>query len=782
MSISSLPNLNRKKPEQKEVGTSTSNNNSFLDPSALGSFSLSLGRKNNKKKVKYEDPRTKETIHLISQAITEAKMNPVPLANIITSKVLFLAPEDFFDKYTEAVQHVTAWIQNEMSKDENDVFLIQRLKKNPTDKEYRESALSTIYTNFTNYEKDIKHKDFNENFTSVDKSIIYALVSSEICGLGPLEPLYRDESLKEIACNGPFDIQVEKGGRMRRVPSCKFRNEEHLKELIDKLYNSVNKQITRMTPIERARLHDNSRVFAVDSSVAPNGPSLNIRRHTEEWVSPENLLEWESASPELLEWLGQHINAELNFIVAGGTATGKSLALTTPIPTPHGFKLMGNLTTNDYVFDTNGRVTKVVNIFDQKPRPVYQIKFKNSKAVECDLEHNWYVSTKENPSDFKTLTTKEIIDKGFDKFLIPLSSSAVNFNRVYSDNYKNILLEDLPEAISDIATKEDLIKEYEFAPSEIRRKLVLDIKDKYKDLDENRYPLIKRILRSLGYKTFKDLENEEALSFEEIVEIKPLNKVEKMRCITVASPTHTYLFGEDYLTTHNTTLLAALTGFYRNDARLLTVERNIELRPAPNKLWGVPMEVIPPNPGSRSLGVDMRTLVEATTQMRPDGIILGETTGAEAWDVTQALNSGHFGATTVHANGAEETISRMVALISQADVIKGDALLEMLASSFDLIIVTTRFPQDGSRKITGVYEIDTKVTLNTAGQPELKVNPIWEFIPDKFSQGGGYGAKVRGIWKKTGKLSEERRKKHNLDMVSLKNWEELQKLYEGDNS
>ena len=194
------------------------------------------------------------------------------------------------------------------------------------------------------------------------------------------------------------------------------------------------------------------------------------------------------------------------------------------------------------------------------------------------------------------------------------------------------------------------------------------------------------------------------------------------------------------------------------------------------------MEVIPPNPGSRTLGVDMRTLVEATTQMRPDGIILGETTGAEAWDVTQALNSGHFGATTVHANGAEETISRMVALISQADVIKGDALLEMLASSFDLIIVTTRFPQDGSRKITGVYEIDTKVTLNTAGQPELKVNPIWEFIPDKFSQGGGYGAKVRGIWKKTGELSEERRKKHNLDMVSLKNWEELQKLYEGDNS
>ena len=442
---------------------------------------------------------------------------------------------------------------------------------------------------------------------------------------------------------------------------------------------------------------------------------------------------------------------------------------------------MGDLTLSDTVFDTYGRETKITNIFEQKPREVYEIKFKNSKSVFCDLEHNWYVSKKETPSEFVTLTTKELLEKDFNNYIVPLSSSPIRFNlKKYSDSYNNILTEEIDNVINDIDNKLDLIREYEFSPIEIRNSLINKILEYYPNLNIDNYPVIKRIIRSLGYKDLNDFSFSEALSFEEIIDIKKTNRIEKMRCITVESNSHTYLFGEDYLTTHNTTLLAALTGFYRNDARLLTVERNIELRPAPGKLWGTPMEVIPPNPGAQTLGVDMRTLVEATTQMRPDGIILGETTGPEAWDVTQALNSGHFGATTVHANGSNETIQRMIALISQADVIKGEALLQMLASSFDLIVVTTRFPEDGSRKITEICEIDTKVTTNEAGMPHLAVRPIWKFFADEFTT---QGAKVRGEWKKVGEVSRERRTKHNLDMITLKKWDDLRNLYQikGDN-
>ena len=731
----------------------------------------------NKKKTKYEDTRL-----AIQKKINLSRRGTSDMAEIIDSKILFMAPEDFFNKYTEYIQEITSWIQNKMSESVEESNIVQSLKKDPTNIKNKNSAFVAINKYFLNYESDPKNKEFNNaKFDTLDKAIILALVTNEICGLGPLEPLFRDFTLKELACNGPFDIQVEKGGKMRKVPSCKFRDEEHLKSLIDRLYNSVNKQITKATPIERARLHDNSRVFAVDVSVAPSGPSLNIRRHTDEWVSPDMLLNFESASQEMMEWLGAHINAEFNFIVAGGTATGKSLTLDTPIPTAKGFKFMGDLTLSDTVFDTYGRETKITNIFEQKPREVYEIKFKNSKSVFCDLEHNWYVSKKETPSEFVTLTTKELLEKDFNNYIVPLSSSPIRFNlKKYSDSYNNILTEEIDNVINDIDNKLDLIREYEFSPIEIRNSLINKILEYYPNLNIDNYPVIKRIIHSLGYKDLNDFSFSEALSFEEIIDIQKTNRIEKMRCITVESNSHTYLFGEDYLTTHNTTLLAALTGFYRNDARLLTVERNIELRPAPGKLWGTPMEVIPPNPGAQTLGVDMRTLVEATTQMRPDGIILGETTGPEAWDVTQALNSGHFGATTVHANGSNETIQRMIALISQADVIKGEALLQMLASSFDLIVVTTRFPEDGSRKITEICEIDTKVTTNEAGMPHLAVRPIWKFFADEFTT---QGAKVRGEWKKVGEVSRERRTKHNLDMITLKKWDDLRNLYQtkGDN-
>lgn len=731
----------------------------------------------NKKKTKYEDTRL-----AIQKKISLSRRGTSEMAEIIDSKILFMAPEDFFNKYTESIQEITSWIQNKMSESVEESNIVQSLKKDPTNIKNKDSAFVAINKYFLMYESEPKNEKFNNaKFDTLDKAIILALITNEICGLGPLEPLFRDFTLKELACNGPFDIQVEKGGKMRKVPSCKFRDEEHLKSLIDRLYNSVNKQITKATPIERARLHDNSRVFAVDVSVAPSGPSLNIRRHTDEWVSPDMLLNFESASQEMMEWLGAHINAEFNFIVAGGTATGKSLTLDTPIPTAKGFKFMGDLTLSDIVFDTYGRETKITNIFEQKPRDVYEIKFKNSKSVFCDLEHNWYVSKKETPSEFIILTTKELLEKDFNNYIVPLSSSPIRFNlKKYSDSYNNILTEEIDNVINDIDNKLDLIREYEFSPIEIRNSLINKILEYYPNLNIDNYPVIKRIIRSLGYKDLNDFSFSEALSFEEIIDIQKTNRIEKMRCITVESNSHTYLFGEDYLTTHNTTLLAALTGFYRNDARLLTVERNIELRPAPGKLWGTPMEVIPPNPGAQTLGVDMRTLVEATTQMRPDGIILGETTGPEAWDVTQALNSGHFGATTVHANGSNETIQRMIALISQADVIKGEALLQMLASSFDLIVVTTRFPEDGSRKITEICEIDTKVTTNEAGMPHLAVRPIWKFFADEFTT---QGAKVRGEWKKVGEVSRERRTKHNLDMITLKKWDDLRNLYQikGDN-
>lgn len=755
--ISKEDNTNNQINKNKEVDNTTSLNN---NPNKT---------KKQKRKMGNHQPLSKEeTEELIALNMKRVQKGTSEEADIINSEVLMRAPIDFFIRYQKIVKEVTSWIQNETSKIDGESTVIKSIKDNPTDTTQREKAFSIINKHFFEYDKNPTVHEYNIQYKrDLDKAIILSLVIHEICGLGPLEPLFRDFNLKELVCNGPHDIQVEEKGQMKKVKACRFRDKEHLEELITRLYGSVNKSINSTSPMERARLHDNSRVFAVDKSVAPGGPSLNIRRHTSDWVSPDDLINFGSISKEAMEWLGSHINSELNFIVAGGTATGKSLALDTLIPTPDGFKKMGDLNLGDKVFDTNGNVTTVTNIFDQEPRTMYEVKFKDSQSVICDLEHNWVVYKKGSFRKPLTMTTQELLNTDFKNYFIALTNKPVEYNKGTQKVSDFILLSELEYLADGLNNKLELLNEYEFSSSEVRIELLAYLSNDF-DLEKlnQKAPVLKRILRSLGFYDFIDFKKSVLLNeltsrgFEEIISITNLETKKPMRCITVDSESHTYLFGQDYLTTHNTTLLGALTGFYRNDARLLTVERNIELRPAPGKLWGTPMEVIPPKPGTKSLGIDMRTLVEATTQMRPDGIILGETTGEEAWDVTQALNSGHFGATTVHANSPEDTVQRMVALISQADVIKGEALLAMLSASFDIIVVTTRFPQDGSRKITSISELDTKVTLNDANQPSLKVKPIWIFEPDEFS--GTPNSIVKGKWIKVGELSDERKKKNEL--------------------
>ena len=101
--------------------------------------------------------------------------------------------------------------------------------------------------------------------------------------------------VKEIMCNGPYDVNIEMEG-LFRVESCQFSSADHLQELINKLYSSVNREITRTNPRDNARLHDKSRLFATHQAIAPDGPNLNIRKHPEEWISPQMLLEWDSVS------------------------------------------------------------------------------------------------------------------------------------------------------------------------------------------------------------------------------------------------------------------------------------------------------------------------------------------------------------------------------------------------------------------------------------------------------------------------------------------------------
>lgn len=461
----------------------------------------------------------------------------------ITSDILMKAPVDFFNKYDSYVKNLVSQVQNALSEDGNSES-IAKSQADPTSSHLKDKAKTHVSLAITRYNDSAAGSAKTSGLNADEIKIVNALVMNELLGLGPLEPLWGDSSITEIIANGPNIIQVEIGGQIKDVKSCHFRDQKHLMELIGRLYKSINKDVTRNDPMVKGRLHDKSRMMAVHPIVAPDGPNFNIRRHSNDYITPEQIIEFDTASVELMEFLGNLIYSDVSYLIIGGTGSGK------------------------------------------------------------------------------------------------------------------------------------------------------------------------------------------------------------------------------------TTLLDALTAYIRPDKRGITLEDNLEMKPHPNKKWAAAMETISPKPGSiNEGGVTMRDLVKTSMQMRPETIIIGEVTDSAAYDLCQALNTGHDGGSTVHANDSEEGMYRLMSLVSQSGLVKEHAAYDLIASAFDIVINVARFPIDGSRKIVSVSEVGSRPITDDEGNKILPLIPLWEFEPD--SQLTKEEKKVRGNWVQKNELSERTKKRLYLDLKPQLTWEEL---------
>jgi pilus assembly protein CpaF len=117
------------------------------------------------------------------------------------------------------------------------------------------------------------------------------------------------------------------------------------------------------------------------------------------------------------------------------------------------------------------------------------------------------------------------------------------------------------------------------------------------------------------------------------------------------------------------------------------------------------METRPPNIEGRG-EVTSRDLVRNSLRMRPDRIIVGEVRGAEAFDMLQAMNTGHEGSlTTIHSNSPRDSLMRLESMVAMANLeISNEFMRRFIASAIDVIIQISRFP-DGTRKIISIQEI-----------------------------------------------------------------------------
>lgn len=496
----------------------------------------------NQKKATLTDYRNKDDDQVLvelEKSIDKLKKEHITggikRVRIITADILLSAPRGWFNKYATDAKIATSVTQTELS-EQNRTDAIGKAQAQPTDEALQDDAFRAIQGVLSDY-LDTK------NYRGAEKYLMYALVTNEILGFSVLDPLWRDRRIDEIIVNGPKDVQVEIRGQLYRVPACEFRDEEHLMNLIERLYGAINKTVTRMTPLVDGRLHDQSRMVAVHSSVAPDGPNFVVRRHPEKYWTPNDLIENGSMSQEIAEVLGNLVYKGASFMVIGGTGTGK------------------------------------------------------------------------------------------------------------------------------------------------------------------------------------------------------------------------------------TSFLNAMTGFYRNNVRLVTLEDNLEMKPAPHKMLAAAMECVEPRADSKSKGVNMRELVKVSLRMRPDGIIIGEVRDGAAFDLCQALTTGHFGASTVHANNEQAGIYRMASLISQGELVTADEALPTIAQAFDFIVFLKRFPVDGSRRVVSISEVDSSISVDKSGRVRLGVNKLWGFVDDGIEDG-----KIIGHWEKYGEVSEQRRENRGLNLEEDLTWDELEAI------
>lgn len=220
--------------------------------------------------------------------------------------------------------------------------------------------------------------------------------------------------------------------------------------------------------------------------------------------------------------------------------------------------------------------------------------------------------------------------------------------------------------------------------------------------------------------------------------------------------------------TGKTTLLNALSAAIPHDERVITIEDSLELR-LNSKNHVAAMEARPSDASGQN-SVPIRSLVKNALRMRPDRIIVGEIRDQAALDMLQACNTGHEGSmSTVHANGPNEAISRLAVMVAQGGEIPGDKVDWLVGSALDIIIMIRRY-KDGSRRVSGIYEVPE--VDNLAPGERLLTIPLWEWKRTGDNEDGT----LIGEYVEVNPPSEHLRNKLGLDFEPKPTWEELQHM------
>ena len=162
--------------------------------------------------------------------------------------------------------------------------------------------------------------------SSNDQDRLMEDVMDETFGLGPLENVLKDTSITDILVNRFDRIYVERKGRLE-TSDIRFRDNQHLRQIIDRIVGMVGRRIDETSPMVDARLQDGSRVNAIIPPLALDGPAMSIRRFGSKPMQLEDLIRHGAFPAPVMDFLSAAVQARCNILISGGTGSGKTTLL-----------------------------------------------------------------------------------------------------------------------------------------------------------------------------------------------------------------------------------------------------------------------------------------------------------------------------------------------------------------------------------------------------------------------------------------------------------------------
>jgi pilus assembly protein CpaF len=158
------------------------------------------------------------------------------------------------------------------------------------------------------------------------RQLIVNEVVNDILGLGPLEHLLYEPSIADILVNGYNSVYIERFGKLEKTPVT-FKDNTHLLKIIDRIVTQVGRRIDEYSPLVDARLKDGSRVNAIIPPLAIDGPSLSIRRFTQDKMQLQDMVTIGTLSQSMADVFTNMVKVRLNILISGGTGSGKTTML-----------------------------------------------------------------------------------------------------------------------------------------------------------------------------------------------------------------------------------------------------------------------------------------------------------------------------------------------------------------------------------------------------------------------------------------------------------------------